>query len=71
MKQTFHALHLFLRRPRYLRAIPSLVVLTTAMAWGVAPDDADAGEPLHKKAYVTLSQISGTADSDAPLLRKS
>ena len=21
-------------RPRYLRAIPSLVVLTTAMAWG-------------------------------------
>lgn len=23
---------------RYLRAIPSLVVLTTAMAWGVSPD---------------------------------
>ena len=25
-------------RPRYLRAIPSLVVLTTAMAWGALPD---------------------------------
>ena len=30
----------FLLRPRYLRAIPSLVVLTTTMAWGVAPDPA-------------------------------
>ena len=25
----------FLRRPRYLRAIPSLMILTTAMAWCV------------------------------------
>lgn len=70
MKQTFQALQAFLRRPRYLRAIPSLVVLTTAMAWGVVPDDADASDPIHKKARVTLSQASDTAGVDAPVLRK-
>lgn len=44
----------FLLRPRYLRAIPSLVVLTTAMAWGVAPDS-DAMDTVQKKAAgVTL-----------------
>ena len=32
--------HDFLCRPRYLRAIPSLVVLTTAMAWGASSDPA-------------------------------
>ena len=42
-------------RPRYLRAIPSLVVLTTAMAWGALPDW-DVGDDLHKKAGVSLSQ---------------
>jgi hypothetical protein len=42
-------------RPRYLRAIPSLVVLTTAMAWGALPDW-DVGDDLHRKAGVTQSQ---------------
>ena len=42
-------------RPRYLRAIPSLVVLTTAMAWGALPDW-DVGDELLKKAGMTLSQ---------------
>ncbi|MDB5966500.1 MAG: hypothetical protein JWQ72_3000 [Polaromonas sp.] len=45
----------FLRRPRYLRAIPSLVVLTTAMAWGVMPDS-DSADTAREKARVTLSQ---------------
>jgi hypothetical protein len=47
----------FLFRPRYLRAIPSLVVLTTAMAWGVAPDpDAmDTVQKAEKRASVSLS----------------
>ena len=49
-------------RPRYLRAIPSLVVLTTAMAWGALPDW-DVGDDLHKKAGVTLSQtMDGAGD---------
>ena len=42
-------------RPRYLRAIPSLVVLTTAMAWGALPDW-DVGDDLQRKAGVTQSQ---------------
>ena len=42
-------------RPRYLRAIPSLVVLTTAMAWGALPDW-DVGGDLDKKAGVTVAQ---------------
>lgn len=47
----------FLFRPRYLRAIPSLVVLTTAMAWGVAPDpDAvDTVQKVEKRAGVSLA----------------
>ncbi|MES2509104.1 MAG: hypothetical protein V4625_04200 [Pseudomonadota bacterium] len=44
----------FFTRPRYLRAIPSLVVLTTAMAWGMAPDTPDVDTP-QKKARVVLS----------------
>jgi hypothetical protein len=49
----------FLFRPRYLRAIPSLVVLTTAMAWGVAPDpDTDMADPVQKRASVSLSQAA-------------
>ena len=47
-------------RPRYLRAIPSLVVLTTAMAWGALPDW-DVGDELLKKPGVTLSQPLGGA----------
>lgn len=68
MKQTFQALQAFLRGPRYLRAIPSLVVLTTAMAWGVAPDDADASDPIHKKVRATLSQVANPASADGPVL---
>lgn len=53
----------FLFRPRYLRAIPSLMVLTTAMAWGVAPDpDTDMTDAVQKRASVTLS-LSHTAGS--------
>ena len=53
-------------RPRYLRAIPSLVVLTTAMAWGAMPDW-DVGDDLHKKAGVSLSQpLSHAGGGDGP-----
>lgn len=60
----------FLLRPRYLRAIPSLVVLTTAMAWGVAPDS-DAMDTVQKKAAgVTLSlnhtAAAGAGSNDKP-----
>ncbi len=58
----------FLLRPRYLRAIPSLVVLTTAMAWGVAPDS-DAMDSVQKKAGVTLSlnhAATGASPEDKP-----
>ncbi|MES2401093.1 MAG: hypothetical protein V4573_13975 [Pseudomonadota bacterium] len=51
----------FFARPRYLRAIPSLVVLTTAMAWGMVPDTADGdGDGAQKKARVTLSSSAQT-----------
>ena len=53
-------------RPRYLRAIPSLVVLTTAMAWGALPDW-DVGDDLHKRAGVTQSQpLMGAGGGDGP-----
>jgi hypothetical protein len=53
-------------RPRYLRAIPSLVVLTTAMAWGALPDW-DVGDDLLKKAGVMQSQPLNSAGSgDGP-----
>ena len=55
----------FLLRPRYLRAIPSLVVLTTAMAWGVAPDS-DAMDSVQKKAGVTLSLSHAAAAGASP-----
>ena len=45
----------FLMRPRYLRAIPSLVVLTTAMAWGVASEP-DVLDVSARRAGVTLVQ---------------
>ena len=38
----------FLRRPRYLRAIPSLMILTTAMAWGVVSQP-NASQTISKK----------------------
>lgn len=56
--KTINALTFF-ARPRYLRAIPSLVLLTTAMAWGMAPDMTDGdGDGAQKKARVTLSQTA-------------
>jgi hypothetical protein len=52
----------FFARPRYLRAIPSLVLLTTAMAWGMAPDLTDGdGDSAQKKARVTLAQGAAPA----------
>ena len=61
----------FLFRPRYLRAIPSLMVLTTAMAWGVAPDpDAmDTVQKAEKRAGVSLSlnhAAMGSSPKDTP-----
>lgn len=44
-----------LQRPRYLRAIPSLVVLTTAMAWIDLPDT-DAVDDLNHGASVSMTQ---------------
>ncbi len=56
----------FLLRPRYLRAIPSLVVLTTAMAWGVASDP-DVMDPASKRAGVTLvHRAGGSAGNGLP-----
>ena len=52
----------FLLRPRYLRAIPSLVVLTTAMAWGMASDP-DVMDTASKKAGVTHVQGAGTSSA--------
>ncbi len=57
----------FLMRPRYLRAIPSLMLLTTAVAWGVA-SDADVVNALNKKARVTLSHKPGTSAGDGGAL---
>lgn len=48
----------FLLRPRYLRAIPSLMLLTTAMAWGVA-SEADRVDAMSKKAGLTLTHSAG------------
>lgn len=53
----------FLMRPRYLRAIPSLVVLTTAMAWGVASDP-DVLDVVNKRAGMTL--VQGAAAGGRP-----
>ena len=66
-----------LLRPRYLRGIPTLVVLTTAMAWGVAPDP-DAADAMQKRVGVSVSlnhaatgagpkgkPDTGAADSDS------
>jgi len=55
----------FVFRPRYLRAIPSLVVLTTAMAWGVAPDPdvMDTVQKAEKRASVSLALNHGAVGS--------
>lgn len=54
---------ILLRGPRYLRAIPSLVLLTTAMAWSAA-SDLDVVDASGKKAGVSLSQHAGSAGVD-------
>lgn len=54
----------FLLRPRYLRAIPSLVVLTTAMAWGVASDP-DVMDATSRRAGIALQQRAGDAPGSA------
>ena len=53
----------FLLRPRYLRAIPSLMVLTTAIAWGVASDP-DVLDSASKRAGIALVQRTGSAAGD-------
>jgi len=62
----------FVFRPRYLRAIPSLVVLTTAMAWGVAPDPdvMDTMQKAEKRAGVSVAlnhAAVGSSPGDAAL----
>ena len=54
----------FLMRPRYLRAIPSLVVLTTAMAWGVASEP-DVLDVATRRAGVALVQAAAGGRPDA------
>ncbi|QJC54743.1 hypothetical protein HC248_00005 [Polaromonas vacuolata] len=49
---------------RYLRAIPSLVVLTTAMAWGVSPDAEIIGSAQKNISW----QQSRVSDSHQNLL---
>lgn len=43
----------FLKRPRYLRVIPTLMLLTTAMAWGMTPDLSDS-ETSYKRQRATV-----------------
>ena len=47
----------FLKRPRYLRAIPSLMMLTTAMAWGMSPDVTDSETGLKRARVAVSSQV--------------
>ena len=62
--------HNFLLRPRYLRAIPSLVVLTTAMAWGMGSDP-DVTDAASKKAGVSQMQGAGVSGSGGvPLVHR-
>ena len=55
----------FLERPRYLRAIPSLVILTTAMAWGALPD-IDVSEDVGRRAGSAVSQRAAALQADLP-----
>lgn len=43
----------FLKRPRYLRVIPTMMLLTTAMAWGMSPDMTDS-ETSYKRQRVAV-----------------
>lgn len=62
-------LQLLIRRPRHLRAIPSLVVLTTAMAWASLPDcdDTTAFELLNRSGAPVSQQIS-LEPGDEPII---
>jgi hypothetical protein len=58
MEQAIKGIQNFLKRPRYLRALPSLVILTTAMAWAALPD-LDELEDIGKRESATVFQHAG------------
>ena len=49
----------WLARPRFLRVIPSLVVLTTALAWGAFSPIGELGLDGGVRAGVTLDTAAG------------
>ena len=49
----------WLARPRFLRVIPSLVVLTTALAWGAYSPIGEPGLGGGARADVTLDVAAG------------
>ena len=49
----------WLARPRFLRVIPSLVVLTTALAWGAYSPIDEPGLGDGSRAGVTLDVAAG------------
>lgn len=53
----------FLKRPRYLRAIPSLMLLTTAMAWGMSPDMTTSESGLKRGRVAVLSSQPSLAEN--------
>ena len=57
----------FSMRPRYLRAIPSLVVLTTAMAWGVASEPDVLDVATRRAGVVLLQDVAGSWADATPL----
>ena len=59
----------FLRRPRYLRAIPSLMILTTAMAWGVVSQP-NASQTMSKKPSPVRVQGANTPNEGSEIFLK-
>lgn len=55
----------FLRRPRYLRAVPSLMLLTTAIAWGVVPKPDMSQQSLIEKASPAVVLGAGNFAGDS------
>ena len=45
----------FLKRPRYLRVIPTMMLLTTAMAWGMSPDMTDSETSYKRQRGAVLA----------------
>jgi len=45
----------FLKRPRYLRVIPTMMLLTTAMAWGMSPDMTDSETSYIRQRVAVLA----------------